>query len=93
MDEPETPVQAELRETTSTASENDMRLQQSVSNAAAGSWAIAELLGCCFLLQEMRPVEPDWTGDKLVKLQENYTPREKIRALVEYIHSWQIRWA
>lgn len=85
MDEPETAVQAGPQETTITTTENDMSLQQTVLNAAGLGWAIAELLGRCFLLEEVQPAELDWTGDKLVKLQEIYTPREKIRALVVYM--------
>jgi len=85
MDDPETPVQAEPQETTSTTSENGMSLQQTVCNAAGLGWAIAELLGRCFLLKDVQPAEYGWAGDKLVNLQEIYTPREKIRALVVYL--------
>jgi hypothetical protein len=90
MDEPETSVQAGPQETittiipTNTAGDG-MSLPQTVLNAAGLGWAIAELLGRCFLLQEVQPAGLDWTGDKLVKLQEIYTPREKIRALVVYM--------
>jgi len=45
-------------------------------------WAITELLGRCFALKEGQPADLDWTGDKLVTLQEFFTPREKIRALM-----------
>ena len=60
-------------------------LQQSVSNATALGWAMAELLGRCFVLPEARPAAPAWDGATLVALQETFTPRETIRALVQYI--------
>ena len=87
MDEVAMPVQAEPREISTAISVGiDMSLQQTVYNAAELGWTIAELLGRCFLLQDEQPVERDWTGGKLVVPQEIYTPREKIRALVERIH-------
>jgi hypothetical protein len=86
MDEAVTVVQAEPQGTTITITPGTGRnLQQTVRDAAALGWAIAELLGRCFVLKEGQSVERDWTGDKLMGLQEIYTPREKIRALVEYI--------
>ena len=62
-------------------------MQQSVCNAAAFGWAIAELLGRCYLLAEAPSEQLDWSGVRLVLLQEVYTPREKIRALMAYIYS------
>lgn len=60
-------------------------LQQSVCDAAAFGWAISELLGRCYLLPEAVPPPFDWSGEHLVLLQQIYTPREKIRALMVYI--------
>lgn len=88
MDEEVTPEQAEPQGTvtiTTTTAGNVMSLQQAVCNAAALGWAIAELLGRCFALKEAQSAELDWSGDELVTLQEIYTPREKIRALMVYI--------
>jgi hypothetical protein len=70
--------------TTSTAP-NTLSLQQTVCNAASLGWAISEMLGRCFQLNQSEPATFDWTGDKLMKLQENFTPREKIYALMKYI--------
>ena len=69
---------------TATATDT-MSLQQTVCNAASLGWAISELLGRCFQLIQADPATFDWTGDKLMKLQENFTPREKIYALMKYI--------
>src|SRR5215472_11291097 len=90
MDEPETPFMAGPQETITTTitgntAGDGMSLQQTVLNAAGLGWAIAELLGRCFALTEVQPAQFDWCGDKLVNLQEIYTPREKIRALVVYL--------
>ena len=60
-------------------------LQQTVCDAAAFGWAITELLGRCYLLPEAAPPPFDWSGEHLVLLQQIYTPREKIRALMVYI--------
>ncbi len=46
---------------------------------------MAELLGRCFMLKDVQPGVLDWSGDKLMLLQEIYTPREKIRALMVHI--------
>jgi hypothetical protein len=87
MDGEVTPVQVELQGnlTTTTTAGIVLSLQQTVSNAAGLGWAITELLGRCFALTEAQPAELDWSGNTLVAFQEMYTPREKIRALVEYI--------
>ncbi len=86
MDEVVTPARAEPQEISTAISVGmGISLQQTVYNAAELGWAIAELLGRCFLLQDEQPVERDWTGGKLVVPQQIYTPREKIRALVERI--------
>ncbi len=86
MDEVVTPARAEPQEiSTAISVEMGISLQQTVYNAAELGWAIAELLGRSFLLQDEQPVERHWTGGKLVAPQEIYTPREKIRALVERI--------
>jgi hypothetical protein len=61
--------------------------QQAVCDAAAFGWGIAELLGRCYLLSEAPSEQLDWSGAKLVLLQQVYTPREKIRALMAYIHN------
>lgn len=89
MDGAVIPVQANTSEnvtiaTTPTATDT-MSLQQTVCNAASLGWAISELLGRCFQLNQSSPASLDWSGDKLMKLQENFTPREKIFALVKYI--------
>src|SRR5579859_2102765 len=60
-------------------------LQQTVCDAAAFGWALTELLGRCYLLPEAVPPALDWSGAHLVLLQQIYTPREKIRALMVYI--------
>ena len=62
-------------------------VQQTVCNAAAFGWAIVELLGRCFLLSETTPGQLDWSGAHVMLLQQVYTPREKIRALVAYIRN------
>ena len=62
-----------------------LSLQESVCGAAAFGWGIVELLGRCFLLSEAAPAHLDWSGAHLVLLQQVYTPREKIRALMVYI--------
>ena len=64
---------------------NDMNLQQASHAAAALGWGVAELLGRCFALKEAPSPESDWSGDKLIRFQELYTPREKLRALLVYI--------
>ena len=61
--------------------------QQAVCDAAAFGWAITELLGRCYLLSEAVPALLDWSGAHLVLLQQSYTPREKIRALMAYIRN------
>ena len=61
--------------------------QQAVCDAAAFGWAITELLGRCYLLSTTVPASLDWSGAHLVLLQQNYTPREKIRALMVYIRN------
>ena len=71
--------------TTGANDSNDMNLQQTINAAAALGWGIAELLGRCFALKEAPSPESDWSGDKLIRLQEMYTPREKLRALLVYI--------
>jgi len=68
-----------------TTGANDMNQQQAIHAAVALGWGIAELLGRCFALSEAPPTEPDWIGDKLIRFQEMYTPREKLRALLVYI--------
>ena len=68
-----------------TTGANDMNLQQAINAAAALGWGIAELLGRCFALKEAPSIESDWSGDKLIRFQEMYTPREKLRALIVYI--------
>jgi hypothetical protein len=60
-------------------------LQQTVCDAAAFGWAVTELLGRCYLLPEAVPPPLDWSGARLVLLQQIYTPREKIRALMVYL--------
>jgi hypothetical protein len=89
MDGAVIPVQANTPENVTTATTptatDTMSLQQTVCNAASLGWAISELLGRCFQLNPANPVEIDWTSDKLMKLQENFTPREKIYALMKYI--------
>ncbi len=60
-------------------------LHQVVCDAAAFGWAMTELLGRCYLLPEAVPSSLDWSGAHLVLLQQIYTPREKIRALMVYI--------
>ena len=62
-----------------------LSLQQTVCDAAAFGWAITELLGRCYLLPEMAPPPYDWSGAHLIQLQQVYTPREKLRALMVYI--------
>src|SRR5579863_2332000 len=61
--------------------------QQTVCDAAAFGWGLVELLGRCYLLAEAAPAHLDWSGAQLVLLQQTYTPREKIRALMVYIHN------
>jgi hypothetical protein len=89
MGEEATPLKVELQgnvtTTTATANIVSLSLQQTVGNAAELGWGITELLGRCFALKEAPPAKLDWTADKLVAFQENYTPREKIRALIVYI--------
>lgn len=68
-----------------TTGANDMNLQQAIRDAAALGWGIAELIGRCFTLKEAPSTESDWSGDKLIRFQEIYTPREKLRALIVYI--------
>ncbi len=87
MGEEATPLKVELQGnvTTTTAAANIMNLQQTVGNAAELGWGTTELLGRCFALKEAPPAKLDWNADKLVAFQENYTPREKIRALMVYI--------
>src|ERR1700726_3139292 len=64
-----------------------VNLQQTVCDAAAFGWGIIELLGRCYLLSGAAPARLDWSGAQLVLLQQTYTPREKIRALIAYIHN------
>lgn len=64
-----------------------LSVQQSVCGAAAFGWGIVELLGRCYLLAEASPAPLDWSGAQLVLLQQVYTPREQIRALMAYIHT------
>lgn len=64
-----------------------LNTQQAVCDAAALGWAITELLGRCYLLSDRVPAELDWSGAHLVVLQQTYTPREKIHALVVYIRN------
>jgi len=97
MDEEATPAQAEQQATVTTTtivpqgtdiattSADVLSPQQAVSHAAALGWAMAELLGRCFMLKDVQPGELDWSGDKVMLLQEVYTPREKIRALMVHI--------
>jgi hypothetical protein len=88
MDEEVTAVKVDLQGnlTTSAIAENVLSLQQVVCNAAELGWGITELLGRCFALKEAPPAKLAWErGDKLVAFQENYTPREKIDALIVYI--------
>lgn len=61
--------------------------QQTVCDAAAFGWGIVELLGRCYLLSGATPGKLDWSGARLVLLQQVYTPREKLRALMVYIHN------
>jgi hypothetical protein len=89
MGEEATPLKVELQGnvTTTTTAANivSLSLQQTVCHAAELGWGITELLGRCFALKEAPPAELDWNAGKLVAFQENYTPREKIRALMVYI--------
>jgi hypothetical protein len=83
MDEAVTPEQVEMQGTVSAASaEIGSSLQQTAIYAAELGWAFAELLGRCFMLKVAQSPVLDWSGDKLIRLQEIYTPREKIRALM-----------
>jgi hypothetical protein len=89
MDGAVIPVQANTPENVTTATTptatDTMSLQQTVCNAASLGWAISELLGRCYQLNQSSPASLDWSGDKLMKLQENFTPREKLYALMKYI--------
>lgn len=87
MGEEATPLKVELQGnvTTTTAAANIISLQQTVCKAAELGWGMTELLGRCYVLKEAPPPKLDWTADKLVAFQENYTSREKIRALIVYI--------
>jgi hypothetical protein len=87
MGEEATPLKVELQGnlTTTTAAANIASLQQTVCKAAELGWGMTELLGRCYALNEAPPPKLDWTADKLVAFQENYTSREKIRALIVYI--------
>jgi hypothetical protein len=97
MDEEATPALAEEQGTVTTTtavpqgtvitttSGDVLSPQQAISHAAALGWAMAELLGRCFVLKDVQPGELDWSGDKVILLQEMYTPREKIRALMVHI--------
>ena len=86
-----TPLKVELQgnlttiTTTTAANIVSLSLQQTVCNAAELGWGITELLGRCFALKDAPPAKRDWTAGKLVAFQENYTPREKIRALLVYV--------
>jgi hypothetical protein len=83
MDEAVTPEQVEMQGTVGAANaESGSSLQQTAIYAAELGWAFAELLGRCFMLKVAQPPELDWSGDILIRLQEIYTPREKIRALM-----------
>ncbi len=84
MDEEVTPAPLRMQETVITT-ENVLSSQQTVVNAASLGWAIAELLGRCYILKAVQPGDLDWSGDKPVLLQEVYSPREKIRALMVHI--------
>ncbi|HVB75021.1 MAG TPA: hypothetical protein VNE38_15830 [Ktedonobacteraceae bacterium] len=89
MDEAATtipPDQQDATTNTTPTSSDDTNLQQAVRDAAALGWAMSELLGRCYSLPEEMPPDLDWSGDQLNVLQETYTPREKLRALVPYIH-------
>ena len=72
---------------TPASSTSALSTQQAVCDAAAFGWAITELLGRCYLLPVAVPAVLDWSGAHLVLLQQNYTPREKIRALMVYIRN------
>lgn len=97
MDEEATPAQSERQGTVTnttivpqgteiaTVPGDVLSPQQAVSHAAALGWSMAELLGRCFMLKDVQPGELDWSGDKVMLLQEIYTPREKIRALMAHI--------
>jgi len=64
-----------------------LSVQQAVCDAAAFGWGLVELLGRCYLLLEAAPPHLDWSGAQLVLLQQTYTPRETIRALMAYNHN------
>jgi hypothetical protein len=86
MDEEITPDHVEMQGTViATSAENVLSIQQTAIYATALGWAFAELLGRCFGLKVAQPAVRDWSGIKLNKLQEIYTPREKIRALMVHI--------
>jgi len=97
MDGAETSAQADPQESTNIiiddaeSSDDDKSineaqiLEQNVHNATALGWAIAELLGRCFALPEEKPADIVWGGSSLVMLQETFTPRETIRALMKHI--------
>ncbi len=97
MDGAETPTQTSLQVITSTLTDDSISpdanqhideaqsLEQNVHSATALGWAIAELLGRCFAMPEEKPGEIAWDGSTLVMLQETFTPREKIQALMEHI--------
>jgi hypothetical protein len=59
--------------------------QQDVVHAIALGWALTELLGRCFAVTPAQTAEQEWDGDKLISLQEAYSPREKIRAMMLHI--------
>ena len=73
-------------EAISTISANNIELATSrVDICAALGWGVAELLGRCFSLKVAQSKELVWSGNKLIKFQEIYTQREKLRALIVYI--------
>lgn len=91
MDETVTTIAPDEQDTTvaiiPASTSSALNTQQAVCDAAAFGWAITELLGRCYLLSDMVPASLDWSGAHLVLLQQTYTPREKIRALMVYIRN------
>jgi hypothetical protein len=68
------------------ASLQAQQLTKQVHSAVALGWSLSELLGRCFLLENV-PVQPNiaWDGTQLIAPSEANTPREKVRALAEHI--------
>ncbi len=60
-------------------------LQQLVRNSAEFGWLVAELLGRCFLLQQMKPPDPSFDGEKLVMLEGLLTPRQRLLGVVSHM--------